>query len=123
MKENPIISIIIYCNEIKFLQKTINSIIMQNDFFSFEIIIIFDYFGRMNLSNNFKYDNIHIVNNQSPKGIMYSYLIGSIFSKGKYILHFQSGYSLIKKNILIKTLLYHQNNYIIFYDEDIIYIY
>jgi len=103
-QENPIISIIIYCNEIKFLQKTINSIIMQNDFFSFEIIIIFDYFGRMNLSNNFKYDNIYIVNNQSPKGIMYSYLIGSIFSKGKYILHFQSGYSLIKKTTLIKAL-------------------
>ena len=104
MKENPIISIIIYCNEINYLQKTINSIVKQNDFFSFEIIIIFDYFGKLCLSNNFKYDNIYLVNNQSPKGIMYSYLIGTNFSKGKYILHFQSGYSLIKKNILIKTL-------------------
>ena len=104
MKENPIISIIIYCNEINYLQKTINSIVKQNDFFSFEIIIIFDYFGKLCLSDNFKYDNIYLVNNQSPKGIMYSYLIGTSFSKGKYILHFQSGYSLIKKNALIKIL-------------------
>ena len=104
MKENPIISIIIYCNEINYLQKTINSIVKQNDFFAFEIIIIFDNFGRMCLSNNFKYDNIYIVNNHSPKGIMYSYLIGTIFSQGKYILHFQSGYSLIKNNTLIKAL-------------------
>ena len=57
-QENPLISIIIYSNEINYLQKTINSIVKQNDFFAFEIIIIFDNFGRMCLSNNFKYDNI-----------------------------------------------------------------
>ena len=35
-------SIIIYCNELKFLEQTIVSVIEQKEFSSYEIIIIFD---------------------------------------------------------------------------------
>ena len=52
------------------------------------------------MSENFKYDNIHILNNLSEKGIMYSFSIGTIVSKGQYLLYFKSGYTLAKKNTL-----------------------
>ena len=97
------ISIIIYCNEMKFLEKTLNSIIEQKDFYYFEIIIIFDSIEEMSLSENFKYKNIHIINNLNKKGIMYSFSIGALASKGQFILHMESGYTLAKRNIL-KTL-------------------
>ena len=32
---------------------------------------------------------------------MYSFIIGTLSSKGKYILHFQSGYTLTKEDILL----------------------
>ena len=97
----PKISIIIYCNEIKFLEPTLISIIEQKNFYSNEIIIIYDSFNKINLSDNFKYNNIHILNNQKKRGIMYSFIIGTLSSKGKYILHFQSGYTLTKEDILL----------------------
>ena len=97
------ISIIIYCNEMKFLEKTLNSIIEQKDFYYFEIILIFDSIEEMSLSENFKYKNIHIINNLNKKGIMYSFSIGAFASKGQFILHMESGYTLAKRNIL-KTL-------------------
>ena len=99
----PKISIIIYCNQIEFLEQTINSIIEQKNFFSFEIIIIFDNFGRMGMKNQFQFNNIYIINNHNPKGIMYSFLVAINFTKGKYILQLQSGYTLAKKDVLIKA--------------------
>ena len=97
------ISIIIYCDEMKFLEKTLNSIIEQKDFYYFEIIIIFDSAEEMSLSENFNYKNIHIINNFKKKGIMHSFSIGALASKGQFILHMESGYTLAKQNIL-KTL-------------------
>ena len=96
----PKISIILYCNEVKFLEETLNSIIEQRLFFSFEIIIVYDNINKLFFSNNFKYNNIVIINNLNQKGIMYSYTIGVLASKGDYILNFQPGYTLSKKNIL-----------------------
>ena len=103
---HPKISIIIYCNEIKFLEQTLISIIEQKDFFSYEIIIVYDNIDKMCSSDNFKYDNIHIINNFNQKGIMYSFSIGVLASKGQYILSLQSGYTLAKTDILIKLYSY-----------------
>ena len=94
------ISIIIYCNEIKFLEETLYSLIEQKNFFSFEIIIIYDNIEHLSLSAHFKYNNIYIINNADKKGIMYSFNKGILASKGKYILNLKSGYTLTKKNIL-----------------------
>lgn len=55
----------------------------------------------MSLSDNFKSNNIRIINNQNQKGIIYSNSIGIIASKGKYILLLQSGYTLADKDILM----------------------
>ena len=102
----PKVSIIIYSNEIKFLEETLISIIEQKNFFSFEIIIVYDNVDKMCFSTNFKYKNIIIINNLKRKGIMYSFLIGTLASKGQYILNFLSGYTLTKKNVLIKLYNY-----------------
>lgn len=96
------ISIIIYCNEIKYLDQTLMSIIEQRNFFSNEIIIVYDDLKSLNLGHNFKYKNIVILNNLKKKGIMYSFIIGALASKGKYILHFLTGYTLAKNDILKK---------------------
>lgn len=96
----PKISIIIYCNEIKYLEQTLISIVEQKYFFSFEIIIVYDNLNIMCLSDNFNYNNIIIINNQNQRGIMYSFSKGILASKGKYILLFLSGYTLAKNNIL-----------------------
>jgi hypothetical protein len=58
---NQKVSIIIYCNEINYLEETLISIIEQKDFFFFEIIIVYDNFDKMHLSDNFKYNNIFII--------------------------------------------------------------
>ena len=96
----PLISIVIYCNEIKYLEETLISIIEQKNFFSIEIIIVYDNINHLSLSNNFTYDNIFIINNEDKKGIMNSFIIGALSSKGKYILNLKSGYTLAKKNII-----------------------
>ena len=106
----PIISIIIYCNEIQYLEQTLNSIIIQKNFFFFEIIIVNDNINKMSLSDNFKFNNIIIINNQNQKGIIYSNSIGIMASKGKYILLFKSGFTFAKKNILINLYNYAINN-------------
>ena len=97
---NPKISIIIYCKEIKFLEESLISIIEQNDFFSFEIIIVYDNENKLVLNDNFNYSNIHILNNQNQRGIIYSFIAGALASKGEYILNFQSGYTFAKNNTL-----------------------
>ena len=94
------ISIIIYCNELKFLEETLISIINQKNFFSIEIIIIYDNFDKIELSDNFMYNNIHIINNFKIKGIMHSFITAILASKGQYILCLKSGYTLTQKNTL-----------------------
>ena len=98
----PKISIIIYCNEIKFLKETLISIIEQKNFSSFEIIIIYDSIEKMYFNANFKFNNIFIFNNLNQKGLIYSFVIGVLASKGKYILNFQTGFTLAKKDTLLK---------------------
>ena len=95
------ISIIIYCKELKFLEQTLISIIKQKDFFSFEIIIVYDNIQVLNLNENFTYNNIHIINNLKERGIMHSFSVGALSSKGKYILNFQSGYTFAREDILL----------------------
>ena len=97
----PKISIIIYCNEIKFLNQTLTSIIQQEKFFSFEIIIVYDNINLKNFCLDFEYDNIFILNNLNQKGIMYSFSVGVLASKGQYILNFQTGFTLAKADILM----------------------
>ena len=98
----PHISIIIYCDEIKFLENTLISIIDQTNFFSIEIIIVYDNEDKMCLSDNFKYNNIIVLNNLKRKGIMHSFTIGVLASKGQYILNLKAGYTLAKANVLQK---------------------
>ena len=94
------ISIIIYCNELKFLEETLISIIKQKNFFSVEIIIVYDNFEKIELSANFRFNNIHIINNFKIRGIMHSFNIAVLASKGQYILDLKSGYTLTKKDTL-----------------------
>ena len=100
----PEISIIIYCNEIKFLDQTLVSIIEQVNFFLYEIIIVYDNIDIKCFSPDLKYvfDNIFFINNLNRKGIIYSFSVGALASKGKYILNFQTGYTLANNNILSK---------------------
>ena len=97
------ISIIIFCTEYKYLDKSINSIQNQN-FTSYEIILIYD--------NNEQNDrdliqkfikenpNINLINNKNKKGIIYSISLGVLSSKGKYILILEPSNTLSKQNIL-----------------------
>ena len=50
----------------------------------------------------FDYDNIFFINNLNRKGIIYSFSVGALASKGKYILNFQTGYTLANDDILSK---------------------
>ena len=104
----PKITIIIYCDEIKFLERTLISLIEQKNFLSYEIIIVYDNVDIICINSDLKYDNILIINNLKRKGIMYSFSIGNLVSKGQYILNFKSGYTLSKNDILMK--LYNYSN-------------
>ena len=106
------ITIIIYCNEFKFLEKTIYSIIYQINY-CYEIIIIYDNddkfeFEQIKLFSDI-YENIKIINN-NHKGLLHSYSIGVLKSNGEYILILQSGYTLSKQNILSELYNYATNN-------------
>ena len=96
-------SIIIYCIEFKYLQKTINSILNQN-FKQFEIIIVYDNDQPSNLTqiqNYIKYHkNIYLINNHKKKGILFSYSKAILFSNGEFILTLKQGETLTKENIL-----------------------
>ena len=96
-------SIIIYCIEFKYLQKTINSILNQN-FKQFEIIIVYDNDQPSNLKqiqNYIKYHkNIYLINNHKKKGILFSYSKAILFSNGEFILTLKQGETLTKENIL-----------------------
>ena len=98
-----IISIIIYCNEFKYLTNTINSIEKQN-FTEFEIIIIYDNDESSDLNLIEDYikcqHNISLINNHIKKGILFSYSSGVLASKGDFILLLKQGETLAKDNIL-----------------------
>ena len=109
------ITIIIYCIDFIFLEKTLNSIIHQINI-TYEIIIIYDNNGNISLKDINKYknfdENITIINNNKQKGLMASYSLGVLKSKGEYILTIISGYTLSYQNvlsILYKNVKYNNN--------------
>ena len=99
------ISIIIFCTEYNFLDKTINSIQKQN-FLHYEIILIYDRkeYNGINLIKKYlkKNPNIHLINNKKKKGLIYSISKGVLSSKGKYILILEPSNTLANQNILNK---------------------
>ena len=100
---DPKISIIIFCTEYKYLDKTINSIQNQN-FAFYEIILIYDNKEQndINLIEKFSQENpnINLINNKNKKGLIYSISIGVLSSKGKYILIIEPSNTLAKQNTL-----------------------
>ena len=99
------ITILIYCNESKYLFKTIKSILNQK-FIIFEIIIVYDNVNQEELSyiRNIIKNNkiITLLDNKTIKGLIYSISIGVLKSKGNYILFLQPTYFLFQDNILYK---------------------
>ena len=110
--KNPYFSIIIYCNELKYLEKTILSIINQK-FELFEVIIVYD-----NGSNEYlkikklidSYKNIKLINNLYVKGLITSLSKGVLFASGEYILILLASYAFSKDIILNELYSYMINN-------------
>ena len=99
----PRFSIIVYCNEYKFLQNTLNSI--ENQIFNnFEIILIYD--SDDNKESAYiteliqDFTNLKYINNFSKRGLFYSFYNGIIQSKGQYIITIKPGYSFATNNTL-----------------------
>jgi glycosyltransferase involved in cell wall biosynthesis len=112
----PRFSIIVYCNEYKYLENVINSIEYQN-FDDYEIILIYDN-NNITESNSIEefaelYNNIKLINNMEEKGRFYSFTKGILESKGEYILTIKPGYTLATETVLSEL-----NNNV--YDSDII---
>ena len=99
----PELSIVIICTEFNYLPKTINSIEDQN-FNNIEIILVYDNNDNSNLEliQNYinGFNNIKIINNNDTKGLIFSISKGVLSSKGKYILIYESGFTLAKSNTL-----------------------
>ena len=97
-------SIIIYCVGFEHLKNTINSILNQN-FKSYEIIIVYDNDNYLNLKlikDYIKYyKNINLINNETKKGLLFSYSKAGFSSKGDFILLLKQGETLAKNNVLI----------------------
>ena len=97
------ISIIVFCTEYKYLEKTIDSIQKQN-FTSYEIILIYDNNEKNNMDLIQRYEkefsNIHLIYNKKEKGLLNSISKGILSSKGKYILILEPSNTLVKQNIL-----------------------
>ena len=97
------ISIVIICDEFKYLKQTLNSIENQN-FTNYEIIIIYDNDDDYNLNLIQKYinifSNIKLINNYEKKENLFSISIGILSSKGEYILVLEPGYTLAKNTTL-----------------------
>jgi len=94
---SPIFSIIILFNDIKLLEKTIESIYDQ-DYTNYEIFLINN--KNINLDSFKKYQNFNIIGNKNKKGLLYLYSIGVLMSKGNYILTLKSGFILFQNNTL-----------------------
>ena len=112
-KQLPAISVIIFCNEFNYLNKTIISVEKQN-YDNFEIIIIYDNIEETNLNLIKDYikdfSNIKLIDNKKVKGILYSISTGILIANGEYILTLQSGVTLSKDNILIQLYNEIRNN-------------
>ena len=97
------ISIVIICDEFKYLKQTLNSIENQN-FTNYEIIIVYDNDNDYNLNLIQKYinifSNIKLIDNYEKKGNLFSISIGILSSKGEYILVLEPGYTLAKNTTL-----------------------
>ena len=102
-KESPAISIIIYCDEYNYLNKTIISIEKQK-FNNYEIIVIYDNKEKstLNIIKDFIRDSpeVRLIGNKKPKGTLHSISIGILISRGEYILTLKPGVTLAKDNIL-----------------------
>ena len=100
---NPRFSIIVYCNEYKYLENVINSIEYQN-YDDYEIILIYDNNDMSELNSieifTKQYKNIKLIKNMKEKGVFYSYGKGILESKGEYILTIKPGYSFATENII-----------------------
>ena len=102
------ISIIVYCIEFRYLEKTLNSILNQkyNIDNVYEIILIYDNDNDINFylikQCLKKYPKLRFIYNNNKKGFLYSYSLGVLESKGEYILLLKSGETLTKNNILNK---------------------
>lgn len=118
IKKKYKLSIIIYCFEFKYLNKTIYSILGQTCNY-IELIIIYDNYDEIEYIyiKNFtsRYENIKIIKNKENKGLIYSYSIGVLNSNGEYILLLEPGYTLAKENVLL--FLYNKAKY---YNLDIL---
>ena len=105
---SPIFSIIILFNDIKLLEKTIESIYNQH-YTNYEIFLINN--QNTNLDSFKKYQNFTIIDNKNQKGLLYLYSIGILMSKGNYILTLKSGFILFQNNTLDILSNYITNNY------------
>ena len=111
------VSIVVFCSEYNFLEKTINSIENQK-FKDYEIILVYDNNEKINLDriNNYikNFKNIRLINNENNevRGYIYSISKGVLSSKGKYILVLESSYTFAKKTSLdeIYTEIIKENN-------------
>ena len=99
----PKISIIVFCTEYKYLEKTIDSIQKQN-FTNYEIILIHDSNEQNDIDLIQRYEkefsNIHLIYNKKEKGLLNSISKGILSSKGKYILILEPSNTLVKQNTL-----------------------
>ena len=113
---HPKFSIVLYSNETKFLQKTLNSIEKQN-FDNYEIILIYDNYGNIDEINEIikYYNNLVLILNKDYKGLLYSYSKAILKSKGEYILTFKLGYTFATNDVLNKL-----NEYLNDKSEDIL---
>lgn len=99
---NPKISVIVYSLNPIFLNQTLYSILNQRNI-SFEIIFIYDN-ANYNLIKDYlpKSKNIKFIHNNFTKGILTSFIIGTLKAKGDYILFLKLGETLAKNDILNK---------------------
>lgn len=116
-------TILIYCIDYNSLDITLNSIKYQINI-TYEIIIINDNNDIIHLNDIKKYKdinvNIKIINNKKRKGLMFSYSLGALNSKGNYILMLQSGHTLSYKNVLYSLYSISFNNNIDFLEFNLL---
>ena len=108
---NPKISVIVYCLNLNFLNRTLYSILHQRNI-SFEIIFIYDNAINNILINDYlpNSKNIKFIRNNFTKGILTSFINGALNAKGDYLLSLHLGETLAKNDILNKLYYKMKNN-------------
>ena len=108
---NPKISVIVYCLNLNFLNKTLYSILHQRNI-SLEIIFIYDNAINNIVINNYlpNTKNIKFIRNNYTKGILTSFINGALNAKGDYLLFLNLGETLAKNDILNKLYYKMKNN-------------